>query len=55
MMHLQKGVSQAMFLIGVTFLLYTVVEKKALTAGKVFSSIAVFDLIREQLHQVNNA
>ncbi|KAJ9125510.1 hypothetical protein QFC22_000471 [Naganishia vaughanmartiniae] len=36
----------------VTFMLYTVVQKRALTAGKVFSSIAVFDLIREQLHQV---
>jgi ABC-type multidrug transport system fused ATPase/permease subunit len=33
-------------------MMYTAVQKRALTAGKVFSSIAVFELIREQLHQV---
>ncbi|KAG8908974.1 hypothetical protein FRB99_000077 [Tulasnella sp. 403] len=33
-----------------TFATYTLIMKQELTASRIFSSIAVFDLIREQLH-----
>lgn len=36
----------------VTYVTYTVIMKQALTPSTVFSSIAVFDLLREQLHTI---
>ncbi|KAI0932659.1 hypothetical protein AcW1_000282 [Taiwanofungus camphoratus] len=37
-----------------TFATYTVIMKESLTASRVFSSIAVFDLLRNQLHGIFN-
>jgi ABC-type multidrug transport system fused ATPase/permease subunit len=36
----------------VTYITYTVIMKQALTPSAVFSSIAVFDLLKEQLHTI---
>ncbi|KAI9453050.1 P-loop containing nucleoside triphosphate hydrolase protein [Lactarius psammicola] len=39
-------------IMAVTYVIYTAIMKRALTPSAVFSSMAVFDLLREQLHNI---